>query len=150
VTQTILGALQALIVVQQNLVITSPVSLAVTDAFYLPPDRNTPLKYPCWFNTWTFTGQDRKATQYLEQHYTIHSEFWHFDPSTNRAAEIVTAFHTAYVDALNQNITLSGTVNTSELRGADPTLVLAEWDKVPYAGLDLFLEVTISQGVAFA
>jgi hypothetical protein len=150
VVSTILDALKSLIVVQRELVIEAPVPLGVTSAFYLPPDRNTPLEYPCWFNTWTFTGQNRKSNYYLQQTYAVHCEFWHYDPDTDLAAEVATAFHSAYVVALNKNITLSGTVDTSELRGADPTLVLAEWNGVPYAGLDLFLDVTISQSVAYA
>jgi hypothetical protein len=145
----ILDALKALIEIQRGLVIVSPVPLGVTNVFYLPPDRNTPLEYPCWFNTWTFTAPNRKANFYLQENYTIHCEFWHYDPDTQLAAEVATAFHSAYVVALNENITLSATVDTSELRGADPTLVPAEWNGVPYAGLDLYLDVTISQSVRF-
>ena len=146
---SIIDALKALIVVQRELTIESPVPLSTTSAFYLPPARNMPIEYPCWFNTWTFSGQDRKANSYLEQRYAIHCEFWHFDPDSQMAAEVATAFHVAYVLALNANITLSGTVATSDLRGADPTLVLAEWDGVPYTGLDLFLDVTLRQNAPF-
>lgn len=146
---SIIDALRALTVVQRELTIESPVPLSIVSTFYLPPDRNVPLVYPCWFNTWTFSGQNRKASNYLEQTYAIHTEFWHYDPDSQLASEVATAFHVAYVLALNANITLSGTVSTSDLRGADPTLVLAEWNGVPYTGLDLFLDVTLSQNAPF-
>ena len=142
------AALDRLVVVESALAITAPVKANVKKAYKTYPKKGTALSAPCMMNGWTLRQHDRFVAL-REQRLTISIQLFADDADTDRAADIAAAFYEVLVDALDDDVTLNGNVTDSVLRGGDPTLAGLEWDGRVYVGLQLFLDVTISEARAF-
>jgi hypothetical protein len=147
---SIRDALTQITTIQKGLRISDPVVAQVKEAYKLPPPRSTALNTPCWINAWTLSRLERRLTGGVVRHfYTIHCQLLVEDADLDRGADIATALGVAFITTMNGNITVGGTVSTSLLRGADPTIGLLEWSGKSYPGLDLFLDCELNEGVSF-
>lgn len=144
------AVLDKLIVLQKGLVITGPVTEHIKRAYKYPPNRSIALPdTPCWMNTWTLTAYHRYPGS-LHRFYTISNQLFINDADLDRAADIASAFHEAYTDALDQDITLGGVIERQDVRGGDPTLVLLEWAGIAYIGLQIFLDIELIEAKTFS
>ena len=144
------SAITRLRAIQVGLSITDPSEASVLRAYPYYPSRDSALPdCPCWINTWTLTREDR-AISLREQFYTIHMQLFVDDADLDVSADLASAFMAEIVDALDADVTLNETVTDSALRGGDPTLALFEWGALSYIGLDLFLDLKMSEGADFA
>lgn len=144
------AALDKLILLQAGLSISSPASIAVKKAYKYVPDRNISLPdTPCWMNTFTHVRRERHHGQ-RDDFYIVNCRLAVNDADLDRAADIATAFHEAFADALDGNVTLNGTVVVANLRGGDPTLVLVDWGGQSYVGLNEFVDLEIIETKTFA
>lgn len=137
--------LDAVTAIQAALTITSPITASIKKAHRYPPNRNSVLPdTPCWMNGWTFARQDDVDFDGNEKFfYTINCQLFVEDADISRGADIATAFHQAWVDALLADTTLGSSANglTYTPRGGDPTLVVLEWGGKGYVGLNEYLDV---------
>lgn len=141
-------AMASIATMQAGLAITSPVSRSVKRAFTFPPNRQQALAdTPCWINGWQLAriewGLGGTAGP-RHEFYTVHSQLFVLDADLNRGASIASAFLPAFLVALNADWTLGGTVVSVDCRGGDPTLGLLEWAGQGYPGLDLYLDVEVT------
>lgn len=133
--------LDRIVTLQQGLSITAPIAASVKRVHKFPPNRAQALAdCPAWVNTWTMTRTDAQAGHWFE-FYTVHCQLFVNDADLNRAADIATAFHVAFVIAMETDFRLSGTVLGVYPRGGDPTLALLEWAGQGYVGLDEFVDL---------
>lgn len=144
------AALDTLITLQAALSIASPITASIKKAYKYVPDRNVSLPdTPCWMNTWTHVRRERYHGQ-RDDFYVVNCQLAVNDADLDRAADIATAFHEAFADALDGNVTLGGKVIVANLRGGDPTLILLSWGGQGYVGLNEFVDLEIVETKAFA
>ena len=142
-------ALDRIVAVQGNLTITDPITTSVAEAWkYRPPGKVALNSFPLFMNEWTFVDEKR-ANSLREQEYTVHMQLAVLDADANQAADIASAFHGALVDAFDADVNLDNTVTRQSLRGGNPTLVNLEFAGQPYIGLDLFMDIVMSEGKTF-
>ncbi len=144
------SALDALIVIQASLTITDPASISVKRAYKLFPDRDSALPdTPAWTNSWTLAREDRRI-DLRETFWTVNMQLYVDDADLDVGADIASAFMEEIMDALDGDVTLGGAVTDSALRGGDPTLGLLDWGGLGYAGLNLFLDLKMTEAKAFS
>jgi hypothetical protein len=149
------SALSELLVIERSLVITDPVNMSVKRVWnYSPPVSVALPDVPAFTNAWTMqdytrptflVGSQAGAGSSRNQQYAIHMQFYAglVSAEADRLADIATAFHVAFMDALDAAGNLNGTVMGAVPRGGDPTLGLLERGGKPYVGLDLYLDVLL-------
>jgi flagellar capping protein FliD len=141
-------ALTNLVTLQEGLSITAPVSSSIKRAYkYTPPMSSALPDTPCFLNTWSLTNQELDVSLRVLS-YTIRMQLIVHDSDQDQAADIASSYMNAIITAQNADVTLNGSVTQCELRGSDPTLGVLNWAGVDYIGLDLLLDVTISDAVA--
>lgn len=135
----------------KNLAITLPRAATIKRVYPYIPSPRTPLTdLPCAMLT------------FEQKPVVFHSALMHRDYGINVrvvtgkvepdgiiAAEMAASFLDAIITACSGAITLGGTVSLiQQLRGQSPeTLVLWEWAGIGYVGLDLFLDVRLSESI---
>lgn len=143
-------ALARLTTIQAGLAITSPVALSVKRAWTTTPPQTAALAdVPAWTNDVTLLNVERDSGLRIIQ-YEVHSQLYVYDASEDRAADIALAFLTAYIDALDADVSLANTVTQQNLRGNAPTLVTITWNDRRYIGLDLVLWLEMKEAKVFS
>ncbi len=143
-------AMASIIVVQAALAITDPITASVAEAWkYRPPGKMALNSFPVFMNEWTFVGEKR-ANSLREQEYTVHMQLAVNDSDADQAADIASAFHVALIDAFDADVKLNNTVTRQSIRGGNPTLANLEFAGPNYIGLDLFMDIVMSEGGTFA
>lgn len=140
------AVLDAVTAVQAALTITSPIDASIKAVHRYPPNRQSVLPdTPCWMNTWTLARVEENIDFDGNRRffYSVNAQLFIKDADLNRAADIATSFHQAWLDALVLSPALStGADGLSWTpRGGDPTLVLLEWGSMPFIGLNEYLDV---------
>lgn len=131
------------------LTITSPIAESVRKVWDpVPPDSVALPELPCWILSRTLVDTERNASQYIE-HHTLHLQFFVRDADRDRALKIARAFEVAAHSAFGPHPTLSGKVTNQLLRGGSPTEGTAERNSIVYTVLDLYMDVTIKNALAF-
>lgn len=138
----------ALAALLETLTITEPLALGIRKAWkFVPPSNNAVVDLPC-----TFSKYELKKVVFgpalLQRQYAINIQLLagKADMQGDIASDIASAFCEALVQKLLENQRLSGTVaNIIGLRGASPdTLTTLNWAGLPFVGLDLYLDVLLS------
>jgi hypothetical protein len=141
------AAMVALATLEAGLSISSPITASVKRTYALPPNRKDALPdTPCWINGWTLVRQDKTFPPLPTRgprYYAINAQLFVRDADLNRGADIATAFHEAFDDALDASTAWNDAVMDWDLRGGDPTLALLEWAGEGYPGLNLLLDVVL-------
>lgn len=145
------GILDNLVTLEEGLSIASPAALNTLTAWKFMPPGNAEPEPPCWFNTFTFTGEDRRVNL-RRLYYTITVQFLAGDANSEQdhRADIAAAFHEALIVALDADLTLGGTCSNHERRGHDPTLVVVQYGGKGYIGLEEYVDVVIVSAATFA
>jgi len=144
------SALDRIIVIQDGLAITDPITADVKKAYKYVPRANVILTdVPAFTNAWTLTSLER-FIGYRIQNYTVHMQLFVEDANIDQAADIASSFHKELIDALDADIALNNTVTQHSLRGGNPTLVGLERAGKIYIGLDLFLDLEMKEGAVFS
>ena len=139
-----------LVALQAGLTIASPIPASIKKAYtYFPPASVANPDCPCFMNSWTMTDEVRDGGMRW-QHYTVHMQLFVDNADKDVAADIAAGFHVALVDALDISTSLGGTVAMQIIRGGSPTLAVLERSGQAYMGLDLYLDLTLKEGKAFA
>jgi hypothetical protein len=146
---SITAALDALITMQEALSITDPITATIKKAYKLPPQGKIVLDFPCVINNVSFVRQVRSPVGILRHFYTIEQRLLVKDADLNRGAQIALAFWHEILITWNENIKLTNTVYTSELRGASPTIGIVEFAGLSYPACISFLDVQIYEPVTF-
>lgn len=142
------SALSRLTAIQQGLSITTPITASIKKAWtYFPPE-NAVVDTPCFLNSWTLVEEARNPSHRI-QRYTVRMQLLVHDADMERAADIATSFHVQLVDALDADVNLAGTVSYQTLRGGNPTLAILERGGRIYVGLDLYLDLVMSEPRTF-
>lgn len=146
-------ALVRVAAIQAGLSITDPVTdptpYEIKRAYTTFPDRDSALPdCPCWINSWTLVREDRNPGM-REAFYQIRMQLFIDDTDLDVGADIATAFMEKIMDALDADTSLGGTSTGTTLRGGDPTLGLLEWAGQGYPGLDLFLDLKMTESKSF-
>lgn len=141
-------AITNLVSLQEDLSISSPVSSSIKRAYNYTPNMASALPdTPCWLNTWTLQNQELDIGLRILT-YTIRMQLMVFDADFSRAADICSAYMTAFITAHNADITLDSSVTQCALRGGDPTLGVLSWAGQEYVGLDLYLDCELKSAVS--
>ncbi len=143
-----------LVTLLEGLSIAQPHAAELVKAWkYTPPRNQAITDYPCAFTTF----EQRPITFHsglLHKPYTLHIQLLagRADVEGDLAADVAAAFLEALIQALSADITLGGSVSLVHvLRGETPeTLVALPWAGQLFIGLDLYLEVTITEAANHA
>ena len=167
IVTTILDAMRAIRAVQVGIAITDPEPRRVKVAYLTQPHQAETLvaNLPCFTNNWDFLAETRHGNL-RELTYLVHMQL-HVAQATNgdnsRSAEIATAFFDPILTAFGQvnsaglgGITMRGlvagtvvpTVTFTNIRGGSPTM--GRLDPPGTIGLDLILELTVSEAFAYS
>lgn len=137
--QTLLGAIT----------ITSPVSTGIARVYkFTPPARVAVADVPCVLLTY-----EQQPVMFrpalLQKPYSIHMQVFVKDATVDAdvGADIASEFLEKIIVALSGDQTIGGTVSViRQFRGASPeTLTILEWAGKPFVGLDLYLDVTLTE-----
>ncbi len=120
----------------------------ITRVYFLtPPEskQNLVADLPAIIHDWSLDPVQFNVSLQI-QFYEIHTQLIVHDTDWNIAADIATRFMKPIVDAWRADVTLSGTVTRSELRGGSPTLGGLPWAKVSNPSLEFYLRVKMEEG----
>lgn len=141
---------------QSAIAITSPLALTVAKVWpYFPPQSVAIADSPAFINEWIFDHEDRITNGVRSQYYTDHMQLLVYDADSNVAADIATAFMEKIVDAFDAHERLGGNTVAfrTKLRGSGggtrPTLFTVTWAGFTFVGLDLFLDVELTEGKTY-
>lgn len=144
------SALDRLTTIQAAVSITDPATVSVLKAWkYAPPQKAALADVPAWINDWTLISEDR-ANSLRTQEYLVRSQLFVYDADLDRAADIATALFVAYVDDLDADVKLNNTVTRQSIRGGEPTLVVLEFGRRSYVGVDVLMSMTMREGATFS
>jgi hypothetical protein len=137
--QTLLGAIA----------VTDPVSTGITRVYKFVPKARAALgDLPCAILTYEQEPVLFKPA-FLHKPYRIHIQVFvaKAEAEADQSADIASAILDKIILALSASQNLNGTVSViRQFRGASPeTLTVLEWAGTGYVGLDLYLEVTITE-----
>ena len=139
--------------IQAALTISSPASMTVNKVWaYPPPMANAiPAKdTPAFVNEWSFDREERTTNGMRQQYYTVHMQFLvDAEADYDNASLIASSFMAALIDGFDATETINGSAFWSKLRGGNPTLTPMMRNGLLYAGLDLFLDVTLTEGKTY-
>lgn len=149
-----IGAVMAQVaIIQAAVAITSPAVVPVRKVWTWPPPMSRSIPghdTPCFLNEWTLDREDRTTNGLRQQYYTVHMQLLVDGESDfDSAAEVASAFMAAIVDAFDATETINGSAFWSKLRGGNPTLAPMQRNGLMYAGLDLYLDVTLTEGKTY-
>lgn len=149
------SVITAVAALQAAISISSPAALTVAKVWpYFPPQSIAIADSPVFLNEWVFNREDRTTNGLRQQYYTNHMQLFVYDADSDSAADIATAFMDAIVTAFDAHETLSGTAFRSKLRGSGggnrPAIFPAIWDGVTFIGLDLYLDIELTEGKTYA
>ena len=143
------SALDRIVVIQEGLSITDPLTLAVKRAYKYVPEASSALPdTPAWTNEYSLTNVERLVSLRI-QTYTVHMQLFIDDADLDRAADIASSFLKQMIDALDADVSLAQTITQQSLRGGNPTLGSMPRANMPYTGLDLFLDLEMKEGATF-
>lgn len=136
-----------IVVIQGGLAITAPISTTIKKAYkYHPPASVAAPNCPCFFNSWTKTSGKRANGAMRERQFAVHMQLLVDDSDSDRASDIASAFYEQLETALDADQTLNHTVETTRpLRGGSPTLAALERAGRLYIGLDLYLDLVMTE-----
>lgn len=142
--QTLLGSLS----------ITSPSSISMARVYkFTPPARVALADLPCAILTYEQQPVLFKPALLMKP-YSIHIQVFFKKASVEAdvSADVASEFLEKIIQALSGDMTLGDSVSViRQFRGAAPeTLTILEWAGEPYVGLDLFLEVTLTESKVHA
>jgi hypothetical protein len=143
---TIRAALDKLVILEKALSITSPVTLAVKEAFkYIPPQTHNVVETPVWMNAWQLNDMSWLPGNQRMSSYSINMRLAAISAMVeqDRGADIATAFWEALIKALRNDVKLGGTIDQHKLRSQGPTLVVMEFGGKAYIGLDVWLDIDV-------
>jgi hypothetical protein len=140
---------------QAAIAISSPAVIQVAKVWpYFPPQSVAIADSPAFINEWIFDKEVRTTNGLRQQFYTDHMQLFVYDADSNQAADIATAFMEAIVDTFDAHETLGGAAFRTHLRGSGggnrPTLFPVTWAGYTFIGLDLFLDVELTEGKTYA
>ena len=168
IVTTILDAMRAIRATQVGIAITDPAPIAVKTAYLTrPPQAETiTANLPCFTNSWDFVGETRHGNL-RELAYTVNMQLHVADATkgdNSRHAEVATSFLDAILAAFGAVDSVTGlggiqmrgdvggtivpTATYTNIRGGSPTLGLL--DPPGTIGLDLILELTVSEAFAYS
>jgi hypothetical protein len=135
---------------QEGLSITAPISSSILRAYkYMPPMASALPDTPCFLNNWTLQNQELDVGLRI-LFYTVRMQLAVLDADQDQAADIASSYMNALITAHNADVQLGGSCNLTVLRGGDPTLAVLNWAGIDFVGLDLFLDVQITDGVSIS
>lgn len=141
-------ALTNLVAIQEDVSITDPYGMEITEVFKHPPGAQIAPEPPFIVNTWSFPDQDLYIAQDVHR-YTINMRVYIGEPDREDAGDIAAAFHEALLNAWRADPTLknggSAAVIEAAYRGGEPTLGILEMNGINYVGLDLYLDCQIAR-----
>ncbi len=143
--------LDALIVIQAAVSITTPAVVAVKKAWkYVAPQGSTIPETPCFMNDWTLRPV-QQAPSLRIQPLRIRSILYVKDADIERGLDIATALFVDYQDRLGADIKLGGNIDGGgTLSGPDPTLGGVERSGAMYAAVETFLDFEIKEAFTWA
>jgi hypothetical protein len=143
-------ALDRLVVLQEAVAISSPISTTVRKAYkYVPNQAEALSQTPLFFNSWTF-AEERRAVSLAERMYSVRMQLAVEDGDLDRAADIATALFEQFLADLRLDVTLNGNVTRADVRGNSPTLVGLTYGGQTYVGIDMNLDFSIVEGATYA
>jgi hypothetical protein len=146
--QTIRDALARIKAVEEGLSITAPVAQRIKRVYTYFPHQSAMPEVPCFMHTFSLIEVKHVPNGQRRQSYIVRTQFLSGDADQDRAADIATAFLAKWLDAFSDDLKLNGVVEGQiRLRGGDPTLANLEFAGKHYVGLDLFIEVPMSDAV---
>ncbi len=131
--------------IEEKLVITEPIGLAIAKVWHFMPDQRMSITdTPCVLNGFDFGSEDRRSSMGLED-YTVPIQILHSGADRNRVAEVLISFHDAFLTALGGDIQLGGSVTLQELEGASPTLGNVDYGGQIYLALQYALRIRVEK-----
>lgn len=129
--------------------ITSPVSTGINRVYkFTPPSRVALADLPCVLLTYEQQPIQFKPALLMKP-YSIHIQVFVRDAMVEAdvGADIASEILEKIIQSLSGDQTLGGTVSVIRaFRGAAPeSMGVLEWAGKPYVGLDLYLEVTLTE-----
>lgn len=167
-TQSIYQAMEAIVAVQKGISITLPEPRTVARAFLTSPHQGETVPVPCFTNSWDFVAETRNGmVRYLD--FTVNMRL-HVaratEGDTSKNAEIATAFLDPILTAFGKTNATTGlggiqlkgsvggvttpTATYTNIRGGSPTLAIFGDGAERTIGLDLFLEVRLTDAFDYS
>lgn len=144
-------ALDALVLLEQGVSITDPVTTSIRKAYKIIPAQSEQAPVtPFAQNVWTLREQRRFPGGWYERFYRVRIDIVTRDQDIDRAADIVTALAEQLQDDLDQHIRLNQTIKEGNLSGADPTLGEFTIGGQTMIGARLYFDFIIRGGSGFA
>ena len=144
------AALDALTTIQESLSITDPATMSVGRAYKFAPKANVIITdAPTWINETTMNPLGRFVDLRV-QNYTIHSQLFVSESDIDRGLDIAASFLEAFVTAMDADISITQTVTRHVLRGGNPTITMLSRAEKVFPGLDLFIDVELTEAAAFS
>ena len=129
--------------------ITEPEASTIQKAYTTIPTRNHPLAAIPAVTMNYELQETRFLVGFLELRYSIHLQLFvaKIDADQDVTMEMASAYVEALANKFSDNLTLGGTVSLIRgFNGSSPeTIVRLTWNKIPYVGADLFLDVTLKR-----
>jgi len=138
-----------IVAIQGKLSITDPGVVEVKKVWkYVPPQNMTITDIPCWMNTWTVGKCIWGAGNQREVPYRVNMKLLAADATQqqDKAADIATAFWGEALKAFQDDHMLGGDDRIQDLEGGEPTLIIIDYGTRSYVGLNLFLNILVSEG----
>ncbi len=148
------AAMDALVLIQQELQITEPETMGIAHAYkFVPPEDVVMPQEPTWMNAFTLTTYDRHSSMSVSL-WSVHSQLFIGDAEHDKLADIAAAFLEAFIVDMDANSQLndaagSPTVTNHFIRGGNPTLAILPRANRPYVGLNLFIDLHVIEGKTF-
>lgn len=167
-TQNIHQVMKSIVAVQERVSISSPEPRTIARAYMTGPHQGQSLTMPCFTNSWDFVGETRNGmVRYLDFVVNMRLHVARAaDGDNSKHAEIATAFLDPILTAFgktNANTGLGGiqlkgdvagsivpTATYTNIRGGTPTLAVFGDGDSRTVGLDLLLEVRLTDAFDYS
>ena len=140
--------LDKIVAIQADLSITHPKPLSVKKAWkYIPPQNVTLTDIPCWLNHWQMNNTEWHPGNMREVEYSVNMMLVVTEATAEQdvSADIAAAFWDETLKAFRDDHMLGGTDRIQKLRGEGPTSPRLTWGGKSYIGLDLWLDILVSE-----
>lgn len=148
------SALDAIVVIQGNLSISSPLSRVIKKAWKLGPPASVKLPdWPAFVNSWTLLAQEPNfQSRFLRYRINMQLLVAPITVDSDLHADIATAFWEQMLTDFGQDVELGGAVTLSNLRGGEPTL--AQLDRPAagesFVGINAILDIEVLEAFAYS
>jgi len=148
--KTIRAVLDHLITIQKALTIDEPQEVEVVAAYKFVPEAIQADADNSWFQNEVTLAPIERGVNLLIQTWTIHTQYLFRDADRAIALDVAGAMLDEYMDALNTDIDLGGTVTRHDFQGGSPTLATIRVGNIPFQGFDVIQIVELKEGTIFA